>query len=64
MIPDLHEFLARAKSLFRKRRMDREMADELEFHQALLRERLERQGAIRAERMMVLLSVFFAGARC
>ncbi|MDR5728508.1 MAG: hypothetical protein RB191_13860 [Terriglobia bacterium] len=40
------------------------MADELEFHQALLRERLERQGAIRAERMMVLLSVFFAGARC
>jgi predicted permease len=44
MSPNLHEFLGRAKSLFRKRQMDREMADELEFHQALLREKLLRQG--------------------
>ena len=49
MIPDLHEFLARMKSLFRKRRMDREMADELEFHQALLRERLQREGVPASE---------------
>jgi predicted permease len=44
MAPDLHEFLSRVKSLFRKRQMDREMADELEIHQALLREKLLRQG--------------------
>jgi predicted permease len=44
MTPGTHEFLARVKSLFRKRRMDREMAEELEFHQTLLREKFERQG--------------------
>jgi hypothetical protein len=44
MTPGTHEVLARIKSLFRKRRMDREMAEELEFHQTLLRERFERQG--------------------
>src|SRR5260370_17179667 len=44
MIPDLHEFLARLKSLFRKRRMNDDMAEELEFHQTLLREKLLRQG--------------------
>jgi predicted permease len=40
----IHECLGRLKSLFRKRRMDREMAEELEFHQALLRDKLLRQG--------------------
>src|ERR1700744_6160710 len=52
MSPRLHEFLLRAKSLFRGRRMQREMAEELEFHQALLREKLIRQGvpASQAER--------------
>src|ERR1700679_816007 len=40
----LHEFLLRIKSLFRKQRMNRDMTDELEFHQALLRERLLREG--------------------
>jgi putative ABC transport system permease protein len=40
----LHEFLLRIQSLFRKRRMNRDMTDELEFHQALLRERLLREG--------------------
>jgi len=44
MTPGTHEFLARIKSLFGKRRMDREMAEELEFHQTLLREKFERQG--------------------
>jgi len=44
MTPGTHEFLARIKSLFRKQRMDREMAEELEFHQTLLREKFERQG--------------------
>jgi predicted permease len=40
----MHEFLLRFKALFAKRRMDREMAEELEFHQAMLREKLLRQG--------------------
>ncbi len=39
-----HEFWLRCKALFRKRRMDREMAEELEFHQAMLREKLLREG--------------------
>src|SRR5882672_8675040 len=38
------ECMGRLKSLFRKKRMDREMAEELEFHQALLREKLIREG--------------------
>ena len=37
------------KALFRKRRMDRDMADELAFHQAMLRDKLLRQG-VRADR--------------
>jgi predicted permease len=44
MTPDLHEFFVRAKSLFHKRRLHNEMGEELEFHQALLREKLLRQG--------------------
>jgi predicted permease len=40
----MHEFLLRLKALFAKRRMDREMAEELEFHQAMLREKLLREG--------------------
>jgi predicted permease len=39
-----HEFWFRLKALFRKRRMDREMAEELDFHQAMLREKLLREG--------------------
>src|SRR6202046_2705993 len=39
-----NEFWLRCKALFRKRGMDREMAEELEFHQAMLREKLLRQG--------------------
>ena len=44
-----HEFLFRIKALFAKRRLDREMADELAFHQAMLKEKLVRQGASPAE---------------
>ena len=44
MIPVLHEFLVRAKSVWRRRRMNDEMSEELDFHQALLREKLLRQG--------------------
>ena len=44
MISGLHEFLGRAKSLFRKQRMTHEMTEELEFHQTLLRDKLLRQG--------------------
>jgi predicted permease len=39
-----HEFFLRFKALFTKRRMDAEMAEELEFHQAMAREKLLRQG--------------------
>jgi predicted permease len=44
MAGKLHEFMGRFKSLFQKSRHDREMAEELEFHQRLLREKLLRQG--------------------
>jgi predicted permease len=49
MIPSLHEFVKRLWALFHKRRIDREMADELEFHQELLREKLLRQGVPQRE---------------
>ena len=44
MAPGLHEFLSRFTSLFRKDRLHDEMAEELDFHQSLLREKLLRQG--------------------
>ncbi|WP_263359453.1 ABC transporter permease [Acidicapsa ligni] len=49
MLPDLNEFLVRLKSLFSKRRLDNEMAEELEFHQTLLREKLLRHGVPQSE---------------
>ncbi len=49
MAPALHEFLLRLKALFQKRRIDREMAEELEFHRTLLRERLLREGIAPAD---------------
>lgn len=45
----LHTFLLRIKMLFRKHRMDREMAEELEFHQTMLREKLAEQGIPKSE---------------
>src|ERR1700691_4905956 len=49
MIPSLHEWMKRLRSLFQKRRVEREIAEELQFHQALLRERLLRQGVPQQE---------------
>ncbi|HEX6770528.1 MAG TPA: ABC transporter permease [Acidobacteriaceae bacterium] len=49
MFPGLHAFFGRVKSLLRGRRVDREMAEELEFHQTLLREKLLREGSAPAE---------------
>jgi hypothetical protein len=40
----LHTFLLRLASLFRKRKLDREMAEEIEFHQAMLRDKALCQG--------------------
>lgn len=59
----MHEFLLRLKALFSKRRLDREMADELAFHQAMLKDKLVRQGvpAQNAERVASLR--FGNGAR-
>jgi len=39
----LHEIELRAKALFNKRRLQRDLADELAFHQAMLREKFERE---------------------
>jgi predicted permease len=44
MSENLREVLGQIRSLFRRRRMDREMAEELEFHRAMLSERLLREG--------------------
>src|SRR6516165_2995439 len=44
MAQHVHEFVLRLKALVLKRRMDRDMADELAFHQAMLRDKLLRQG--------------------
>jgi predicted permease len=49
MAQNLHEFLLRLKALFQKRRMDRDMAEELAFHQAMLRSKLVREGASEAD---------------
>src|SRR5579862_2414142 len=45
----LHEFLLRAKALLFKRRMDRDMAEELAFHQAMLKDKLVREGLSQAD---------------
>jgi len=44
VISELNNLFRRTTSLFRKRSKDREIAEELEFHQHLLREKLVRQG--------------------
>jgi predicted permease len=44
MGPGLHEFMLRVRALWTKRRLDRELAEELEFHQAMMREKLVREG--------------------
>jgi hypothetical protein len=63
MVPGLHQFLLRVKSLFRRRRMGHEMAEELEFHQAMLRQRLLRQGIPAEEADLAARRAFGNGAR-
>ena len=59
----LHEFLLRVKFLFHRRRSDREMAQELEFHQAMLREKLLRQGVTHAQAAAQARQTFGNAAR-
>jgi hypothetical protein len=49
MAQNLREFLLRLKVLFNKRRLDRDLADELAFHQAMLKDKLLRQGVAAAD---------------
>ena len=44
MAQNLNEFLLRLKALFQKHRLDRDMADELAFHQAMIQKKLLQQG--------------------
>ena len=53
----------RFKSLFQKRRLNREMAEELEFHQGLLREKLLRQGVPSSEIERIVRRTFGNPAR-
>ncbi|HEX4007951.1 MAG TPA: ABC transporter permease [Acidobacteriaceae bacterium] len=45
----MHEVLLRAKGLFRRKRMDREMSEELAFHQEMLAAKLLREGTAPGE---------------
>jgi predicted permease len=63
MIPSLHEWMKRLRSLFQKRRVEREIAEELQFHQALLRERLLRQGVPQQEVDLAARRAFGNAAR-
>jgi predicted permease len=49
MAPNLHQALLRIKALFSRKRLDNDMLEELDFHQAMLRERLLREGVPQAE---------------
>lgn len=40
----IHEFILRAKALIARRRLDRELAEELEFHQTMIRKKLTIEG--------------------
>jgi predicted permease len=48
----VHEFLLQVKGLLRRKRMHLEMAEELEFHQEMLRAKLLREGVTEAEAEM------------
>src|SRR5579859_304459 len=59
----LHQVLLKIQSLFRRRRMASEINEELEFHQALLRDRLSRQGVLPAELDMAARRTFGNASR-
>jgi predicted permease len=63
MRAQVHEFMLRVKALWTKRRLDRELAEELEFHQAMLREKLIREGAGAEEAKSVARQRFGDAAR-
>jgi len=63
MVPGLNDFLLRIKSLLRKKRLDREMAEELDFHQTLMREKLLHQGVPRSEANAAVRKTFGNSAR-
>jgi len=63
MSVNMNEFLGRTKSLLRKRRMNREMAEELEFHQSLLRQRLMREGLSQSQANAAARRTFGSTAR-
>src|SRR5579863_7876636 len=54
----LHPFFLRIKALFHRSAAEQEFAEELEFHQALLRARLSRQGLSSAELEMATKRTF------
>jgi hypothetical protein len=58
MSPVMHEFLGRMKRLFRGRRAEQDMADEMEFHQAMLRSRFMREGMPEGEASRVARRTF------
>jgi predicted permease len=59
----LHEFMMRVRALWMKRRLDRELAEELEFHQAMMREKLARAGAAPGEAQTEVRRAFGDAAR-
>lgn len=59
----MHAIFLRMRTLFTRRRMDRELAEELDFHQAMLRQRLLRQGTPPAEVDQAARQAFGNGAR-
>ncbi|GGH02162.1 ABC transporter permease [Silvibacterium dinghuense] len=58
-----HGFRLRIKALFHKRRMDRDMAEELAFHQAMMREKMLREGASPGEAETAMRRDFGSEAR-
>jgi predicted permease len=58
-----HEFLLRLKALFRRRKLDREMAEELAFHEEMMRAKFERAGATETEAAMAARRQFGDTAR-
>lgn len=59
----LHDFLLRLSSLFRKRMLDREMLEELEFHHTMLRDKMTREGLPHSEACIIAHRAFGNQAR-
>jgi hypothetical protein len=60
---NVHEFLLRVKGLLRRKRLHREMAEELAFHQELLQAKLLREGVAEADVEMAARRRFGSAAR-